>query len=336
MRTRRISIPAVAACLLLLSGCRPLTLQDVPLPSLVNGPTYTVTAVFKNVLGLPQQAPVKMNGTTVGEVGSIDTVDYTARVQLRLLQSAKVPANVHAEVALSSPMGSAYVQLTAPSEAANSPILGQGDTVGLAATSQAPSVSDLLSAASTLLTGGDFADLKVIINELNAVLKGNSGNIRTVIARSSQMLTRLNQHTAQFDQALNSLHQLSSGLVHDQALLGQSLAAFAPAINTLSSERTQIFALMDRLRELSTTSAATLARTRPDMLSILSDLGPVLETLTRNQANFHATLKGIERFAGATDSALWGDYLNFNLTTIFDQTALTTLVSPTPSKAAKP
>lgn len=325
MSARRAAVmTALLALLVLLSGCTMATLQDVPLPSTVHGSTYRLNAVFKNVLGLPEQAPVKMSGTTIGEVDSIESVDYTARVVLKISKEFTVPADVHAEIALSSPMGSAFVQLTAPSGTAAS-ALAPGATVPISATSQAPTVSDLLSAASTLLTGGDFADIKVIMNELNTVMHGNAGDIQTLIARSNGMLTRLNQHTAQFDQALTSLQALSTDLAHDRALLGRSIAGLAPAIKTLSAERHQIFALMDQLRRLSTTATGTLTQTRSNMLSVLADLGPILEALTRNQAHFRDTLAGIEHFAAATKSTSWGNYLNFNLTTLIDQTTLTSL-----------
>ena len=335
----RVRLASAALVLMLATvGCGMPTLQDVPLPGLVDGPTYTVTAVFKNVLGLPQQAPVKMNGTTIGEVGDIETSNYTALVHLKLTQRVPVPGNVRAEVALSSPMGSAYVQLTVPPGAASAQTLVAGSQIGLSATSQAPTVSDLLTAASTVLTGGNFADVKVIITELNTVMRGNSGPIRTVIERTSGMLTRLNQHTAQFDQALTALNGLSKDLVSDRDLLGKSLATLAPAINTLASERQQIFALMDQLRGMSTTAAASMSRSRADLLSIVRDLGPVLETLSHNEANFRAILKGIGDFGSATDTATRGAFLNFNLTMLADAQTLSLIGAPASiaTKAAKP
>ena len=57
----RRTAPLIAVALTL-TGCSQATLRDVPMPSLVSGKTYEVTAEFRNVLGLPEQAPVKMDG----------------------------------------------------------------------------------------------------------------------------------------------------------------------------------------------------------------------------------------------------------------------------------
>jgi hypothetical protein len=58
------------------------------------------------------------------------------------------------------------------------------------------------------------------------------------------------------------------------------------------------------------------------MLSILADLEPVLDTLTRNEANFRMIMKGIHDFGTATTSGIFGLFLNFDLTTLFDPNAL--------------
>lgn len=321
---RRMALPLALSAALAgsLAGCG--TLQDVPMPPLVGGDKYEVTAVFGNVLGLPPQAPVKMDGATIGEVSEIATVDYTARVLLQVSTEYPLPADVHAEIRFGSPMGEAFIELSDPSGGADAR-LGEGGVIPQSATSQAPSIGDLLSATSTLVTGGSFADMKTVITELNTALTGNSGNIRHLVAQLDGMVTRLNQHTAQFDVALTSLDRLSRGLAADRALIGESLQKLEPAVRTLSAERKQILTLLAELRRLSRTATGTLTQTRADMLSVLADLGPVLENLQANQAEFHQILAGIHDFGVATDSAMWGAFLNFDLTTIFDADALSTL-----------
>lgn len=300
-------------------GCG--TLRDVPLPGLVSGPTYGITGIFNDALGLPEQAAVKMDGATIGEIEHITTVDYTATVTMRILDEFPVPADVRAEVRFASPMGDAFIELTDPKGGGDA-MLSDGGVIPVEATSEAPSIGNLLSATSTLLTGGSFADMKVVITELNTALRGNGGNIHKLLGQLDGMVTRLNAHTEQFDVALTSMDRLSKNLAGDRELLGESLAKLEPAVRTLSGQRKQIFTLMAELRRLSSAGTATINGTRDDMLSILKDLGPVLDTLSSNQRNFEQILGGIRDFGEATDSATFGLFLNFDLTTIFDQDVL--------------
>jgi phospholipid/cholesterol/gamma-HCH transport system substrate-binding protein len=91
------------------SGCANATLRDVPMPKVVSGSTYKVTAEFDNVLGLPEQAAVKWDGATIGEVGTITTSDYIARVGLQISDKFTLPSDVKAEIRFGSPMGEAFV-----------------------------------------------------------------------------------------------------------------------------------------------------------------------------------------------------------------------------------
>lgn len=319
MRARCPSLVLAVVLGLTASGCA--TLRDVPMPSLVGGPKYEVTAVFDNVLGLPEQAAVKMNGATVGEVSTIETVDYAARVGLEISEDVELPADVRAEIRLASPMGEAFVELTAP-RGGGTGLLPVGGTIRRRHTSEAPGIGDMLSATSVLVTGGSFADMKTVLTELNIALRGNSRNVRGLIESLDGMVTGLNDHTREFDVALDSMHRLSRDLVRDRALLGRSLRQLEPAVRTLSSQRKQVFALMAQLRRLSRTGTATMRAIRADMLSVVADLGPILDTLTRNQAEFDRILHGIEGFSEATGSATHGLFLNFDLTTLIDPAVL--------------
>jgi phospholipid/cholesterol/gamma-HCH transport system substrate-binding protein len=318
------------------SGCANATLRDVPMPKVVGGSTYEVTAVFDNVLGLPEQAAVKWDGATIGEVGTISTADYAARVGLQISDKFQLPSDVQAEIRFGSPMGEAFVELTDPT-GGDSATLAPGSVIELKSTSSAPSIGNLLSATSTLVTGGSYADMKIIITELNDVLRGNGPGIRRLINELDGMVTRLNEHTEQFDEALDAMQRFSSGLADDRKLVGESLDTFEPAISTLSDQRNEILDLMEQLRNVSGSATTTIETTRESMLSLLADLEPVLDTLTENEATFRKIMKGIHDFAKATTSAIFGLYLNFDLTTLFDPDALlSSLPGMAAVSAAKP
>ncbi|MCZ4498728.1 MAG: hypothetical protein JWQ74_1281 [Marmoricola sp.] len=312
MRVRHLVL--LVAGLVLLGGCA--TLRDVPLPGLVSGPTFPVTAHFSSALGLPEQAAVRFDGAVVGEVVAVRTVGYTAVVDLKLRRAVRVPSSAHAEIRLTSPMGEAFVEL-AVKERRKGPFLHAGSSILIAATSEAPSATDLLASVSTLLTGGSFADMKVVLTELNTALRGNAGNVRQLVGRLDRTLTRLNDHTGQFDDALSSLSDLSGKLAGDREVLGRSLRVITPAVQSLTRQRTQILTLMSQVRRLSTSGTGSIARTRSSLSSVLRDLGPVLTTLEKNEATFAPIFAGIRDFGNRSAGAGWGSFSNFDLTILF-------------------
>lgn len=303
-----------------LTGCN-LSLEDVPLPSIVSGPTYRVTAVFANALGLPDQAAVKLDGAVVGEVETVTARGYTARVTMRIRRSVVLPSNVRAEIQFSSPMGEAFVALTPP-QAASGTTLHDGGVIGVSSTDAAPSATDLLATLSTVVSGGTFADLSTIVQQLKIALAGNTGNVRSLIENLDGTLRDLNAHTVTFEAALTAMSRTSAELAHDRSLLSAAIAGFAPTIRVLRSQTDQALRLMTELRRLSASGGRTIAASRAQMVSVADSLGPILTTLTRNQAVFSKIFRGISAFGRASDSAGYGLYANFDLTTIFSSKAL--------------
>ena len=318
---RAVKATALAiAAIVMLTGCG-VSLEDVPLPRIVSGPTYRVTAVFTDALGLPDQAAVKLDGAVVGEVETVRPQGYTARVTMVIQRSVVLPSNVHAEIQFSSPMGEAFVALTPPSDASSRP-LGEGAVIGVGATDAAPSATDLLATLSTVVSGGTFADLSTIVQQLKIALAGNTGNVRSLIENLDGSLHALNAHTSTFEAALTSLHRLSVSLAHDRDLLSSAIAGFEPTIRVLRAQTGQALQLMTQLRRLSASGQQTIAAGRAHMIAVARDLGPILDTLTRNAAIFPKIFDGIGAFGRASASTGYGLYANFDLTTIFSSNAL--------------
>jgi phospholipid/cholesterol/gamma-HCH transport system substrate-binding protein len=320
MRRLLIVLGCAMAAAVTLSGCA--SLQSVPLPSVISGPTYPVTVEFHSALGLPVQASVKRDGAIIGEVTTITTKDYLARVEMAITTDVELPAGERAQIRFSSPMGEAFIELSDPTSAEGTPIstpLESGDTIPVAATEDSASVTDLLASVSTLITGGAFADMKVIVDQLNIALTGRSDTVHQLLARFDSTLATMNAHTDEFDTALNRLTIVSRQLARDNALLASSLTTMTPAIHTLTEQRQELLTLATQLRKLSTVGTRTIVQSRTAMLSVIKDLAPILDTLTNNEGTFKPIFDGIHDFASQTDSAIRGVYLNFDLTMVVNE-----------------
>lgn len=291
------------------TGCG-LELQDVPTPSLVSGPTYEVDAVFDSALNLPPEAPVKLEGATIGQVESIDVHDYEAHVGMEIVEDARLHEGVRAEIRLTSPMGTAFVELID----GTGPELAEGGTIPVASTLRAPDVSDLLSSLSVVVTGGSYGDIKTIVDELNVALTGNTDEVRSLVARLDSTMRSLNAHTDDIDLTLAGLDRLSTALADDAPVLSKTVTELSPTVRALARQRTSLMALLEQVRRFGTTSARVITGSRRDLVTAVRELGPVLRSLNRSRRHLVPILDGIVEFGRKTAIASPGDFSNFDLT----------------------
>jgi phospholipid/cholesterol/gamma-HCH transport system substrate-binding protein len=332
VRLPQLAAVATAVIVLAVSGCS-LSLESVPMPSLVGGPSYEIGAEFRNALNLPQGAPVKLNGNVVGTVRQIHAKDYVAQVTLELRRGTDVPEGTRAEVRTTAPMGEAFVELTPPSRpgaatAVNVPaLLADGDRLPLSATATAPDVTDLLVALSATVTGGPFADISTIIKELNVALDGHTGDVRQLLARLDSLVTGLNTHTVDIDRVLGGMDRLGSALAADSPTLSRAIDDLTPAITTLRGQRTDLMTMLGSLTRLSTVSRRVIGATKESIVRQVNEVGPVLQTLVANMDRMRPMMQGVLDFGQALDSATPGDYARFELTALLAPGSLSNLPS---------
>ncbi len=302
-----------------------LALDDVPLPRLVDGPTYRVTVEFEDALNLPVDAPVKLEGATVGQVSAVEAGAYVAEVELAVSTDVALRDSSRAEIRLTSPMGTAFVQLFPGEEGA---LLADGAVLPVAATGSAPDVTDLLSALSTVVTGGSFADISTIIGQLNLALTGNAGDVRRLLGRLDRVVTDLDDDFPRVDRLTAALDRLSRRLVADLPEITDGLTDLSALVVSLDEQRTTLVTAMESLRRFDVVATPLTDAVREDLVAQLEDMRPVVRTLLDGRDDIDGVMAGLVAFAEGSDRAAPGDYANFDLTFLLDPKALTATGRP--------
>lgn len=300
------------------AGCG-LGLEDVPLPDLVEGPTYSVTLEFADALNLPVDAPVKLEGATVGQVTEIEAGAYVAEVEVALSESVELRTGSRAEIRLTSPMGTAFVELF-PGRRGD--VMAEGDVLPASATGTAPDVTDLLSALSTVVTGGSFDDISTIIKQLNVALTGNAGDVRLFLGRLDRAVTDLASDLPLVDRLTAAVGRLSSRLASDMPVITRSLADLTDLVESFEDQRTELVAALDSLHRFDAVATPITRAVRGDLLAQLEDMRPVVQTLLDGRQDIDGIMNGLIAFASGSDRASPGDYVNFDLTFLADLEAL--------------
>ncbi|WP_280235683.1 MCE family protein [Nocardia cyriacigeorgica] len=284
---------AVALAVLALGGCT-VTIDNLPLPQPgVDGPTYTLHAVFDDALNLPERARVKIGGTDVGVVTEIDTVDFHAEVELAISSSIQLPEGTRAELRQATPLGDVFIALTVPERSPEAVPLADGATIDREHTAAGASVEQLMMSMSMLLDGGALNQVARITSEMNSMIGGRGPQLAHLLTELTATLDALNQRTGQIDSVLHGLTGLTTTLNARKAELGAAAAQFPPLIGVIA-ENNQ--AIVDLTAKVSVTMAALgdfTTTTGDRFRSLFDSVQQLMGGFTRMGDNLAGTLDGL-------------------------------------------
>ncbi len=303
----------VLAAALGLGACGGPDLYDVPLPSKVHGATYTLNADFVSALNLPPASPVKLEGRTIGQVTTVTTSDYVAHVSFEVMEDVRISSAARAEVRLTAPVGEAFVALIPPAKP-TSDVLADGATIGIEHTDTAPDTTDLLTGVSTAVTGGSYADLKVVVDELATAMDGSSTTVRHLLREVDDLVTSTNTHRDDIDAGLDALDRLSRSLAGDTDVITSSITKLDPAIRTLQRHEDKAVELLAALDRVEGASRATVDGLRGRLRNQLEDTRTLVDAVIAERDQIRPIMQGITEFANALDRATPGDFAMFDLT----------------------
>ena len=232
----------VMAVCLTVSSCASEGLASLPLPAPgVDSGGYTLTAVFSNALNLPANAKVKLAGADVGQLESMVARNYTAVTTLRIMDGVQLPKGSTAELRSATPLGDVFVALKPPSPAKpDVPLLKNGDTIELDATTAAATVESVLSSAAILVNGGAVRNFTNIVNGLGKATGDQGQAFGALISKTNHTLGRLNSRSDQIATAMTETSRLADAMEAKNQILADVLAQARPATDTLAVHTSQI------------------------------------------------------------------------------------------------
>jgi phospholipid/cholesterol/gamma-HCH transport system substrate-binding protein len=303
-----------------LAGCRAPSIANVTLPGgkAASGPARHVTVYLADALDLVPQSAVHVNDVTVGTVEkvSLDQATQQAKVQLRLLRSVQVPANVTAVLRQTSLLGEKFISLEVPSGAQPSGTLADGAVLAVDKTSEEQQLEDVFGALSALLNGGGVAQLQTIAVELSRLLAGRESTVRDLLTQFTTLTTNLDQRRDEITRALDSVDRLAGQLSAQRSVLVTALQDIAPGLKVLAGEEKDLTSLLQGLDNLGTVAKRVIHETQADTLHDLQALQPTLARLNQAGADLTGSLQLLLSypFADKVINAVPGDYTGLYVT----------------------
>ena len=308
---RAMALGVVAA---VLTSCGWQGVSNLPLPG---GPgsgadKITVYVQMPETLALNVNSRVRVADVYVGNVRSIELVNWVPTLTLDLQGGLKLPANARAAIGQTSLLGSQHVELLAPPDPSAEP-LKNGDTIPLANASAYPSIERVLASLATILNGGGIANLEVIQTEINNLLTGRADQIRDFLGQLDTFTDELNKQTQDITRAIDSTNELLTIVANRNNTLDRVLTEFPPLIQHFA-ETTDLFTdAIEAVGRLSAAAGPTLEQTNAPLNTNLAHLQSALKELGKAAPfvvgaldiliSFPFSVKGVPK-------AIRGDYIN--------------------------
>lgn len=324
-RLRRRLAPALLAAAMVCTGCA-IQPNDNTLPgqTAVGDDGYTVIVHFDQIENLLPNSTVQKDNVVIGTVASIDTRDWKAIVELRLLRDVELPADAVFSIGQKTLLGAQYVEVVVPPEgetvsarsassAGGRETLHHGDVVGVDQTGAYPATEQVLGAIALLLNNGGLSQISTITGEMATALNARVPDTRSLIRHSNELLAALDANRAEIVAALESLEELSGGLRADQSELVAAIEEITPGLRVLEEERANLIAAMAKTGRTSHRAVRLIKASESALLANLDASGPILTNLGRASESVPEALKialTIPFPAMTTRNALRGDYAN--------------------------
>ncbi|MCV7154810.1 virulence factor Mce family protein [Mycobacterium pyrenivorans] len=306
------------------SGCGDWRgLNSLPMPGTQGtGPgSFIVQAQMPDVNNLQQNSRVRVADVSVGTVTDIERQGWHALVTMSLSGDVDLPANSTAKLGQTSLLGSQHIELAPPTDMAPEGRLRDRSVIPLANSGLYPTTEQTLAALSVVLNGGGIGQLQDITTAFSTAFRGREKDVRSLIHQLDRFTAYLDDQSGDIIAATESLNRLVGKLARQQPVLDRALETIPDALAVLNDERQALVDAADRLGEFGAMVTDTVNQSTEDIVKILTESGPVLESLANAGPSLTRALSGILTFPFPNETIeTWqrGDYAN--LTAIVDLT----------------
>jgi phospholipid/cholesterol/gamma-HCH transport system substrate-binding protein len=219
--------------------------------------TYGYSAEFSNISGLRQGQFVRASGVEIGKVDSVELVDggKRARVKFNVDRSVPLYQSTTAQIRYLDLIGNRYLELKRGEGEGADRILPPGGFIPLSRTSPALDLDALIGGFKPLFRALDPEKVNTIASALITVFQGQGGTINDILDNTAQLTNQLGErdqaigeviknlnivldttvrHRQQFDQTINNLEVLITGLKNHGDQLAGGTAHISNAAGTVA------------------------------------------------------------------------------------------------------
>jgi phospholipid/cholesterol/gamma-HCH transport system substrate-binding protein len=277
------------------------------------GGTSAYRARFTDASGLKIGDDVRILGVKVGTVDSLAVVDdRLAEVTFDMDAGRRLPASATATVKYRNLVGQRYLALGTGT--GSTELLEPGGTIPVERTRPALNLTVLFNGFKPLFQALKPEDVNKLAFEIVQVLQGEGGTVDSILRHTATLTSTIAGRDKVIGDLIDNLNTVLGTVNGRGDEVSDLILSLQQLVSGLAADREPIGEAVSALGDLTETTAGLLTQARPSLKQDIALLGPLAETLNKQEPLLDGMLKGLENRADTfTRAVSYGSWLNFYL-----------------------
>ena len=277
--------------------------------------TNGYSAEFTNISGLRAGQFVRASGVEIGKVSSVRLVDGGKRAQVDFSIDRSVPLyqSTTAQIRYLNLIGDRYLELKRGEGEGSDRVLPAGGFIPVSRTSPALDLDALIGGFKPLFRALDPDKVNSIATALITVFQGQGGTINDILDNTAQLTNQLGERDQAIGEVIKNLNIVLDTTVRHRQQFDQTINNLEVLITGLKNHGDQLAGGTAHISNAAGTVADLLGEDRALLHKTLNYLDTVQQPLIdqREQLNdyLHKLPTGLNKIGRAIGS--YGDFVNF-------------------------
>ncbi|MEE2853284.1 MAG: virulence factor Mce family protein [Actinomycetota bacterium] len=277
--------------------------------------TSKYSAEFSNVSGLRAGQFVRASGVEVGKVDTVELVDggKRARVKFNVDRSIPLYQSTSAQIRYLDLIGNRYLELKRGQGEGADKVLPPGGFIPLARTQPALDLDALIGGFKPLFRALDPQKVNTIATALVTVFQGQGGTINDILDQTAQLTNQLGERDQAIGEVIKNLNTVLDTTVRHRQQFDQTINNLEVLITGLKDHGDQLAGGTAHISNATGTVADLLAEDRGLLHKTLNYLDAVQQPLIDQQDQLQDYLKKVPTALNMIGRAIgsYGDFVNF-------------------------
>lgn len=262
-------------------------------------------ATFSNVSSLTTGASVQLADIDVGSVTGIHLRHDQAQVTMAIRRSARVPADVTAELVQTTVLGQYVVALVPGSRPGR--LLANHQPI--TKSTVVPGIQRLVQSGTEVFGAVNGSELSQLIDNTAEGLSGQGQRLRILLDDFGTVLAGYASQTHQITSLIDELNRFAATAAPDASANASAVGNLAQTTSTLAQQSNQFIALVQSLNALATQGRSILSTGLPQVETNIDSLAAVASELADHQQQLAALLQQVPVANESLASATYQNYL---------------------------
>jgi phospholipid/cholesterol/gamma-HCH transport system substrate-binding protein len=277
--------------------------------------TTSYSAEFANVSGLRSGQFVRASGVEIGKVSNLELVDNGKRVRVKFEVDRSIPLyqSTTAQVRYLDLIGNRYLELKRGEGDGADKVMSAGGFIPLSRTSPALDLDALIGGFKPVFRALNPDKVNTIASSLITVFQGQGGTINDILEQTAQVTNQLGERDQAIGEVVKNLNKVLDTTVRHRKDFDQTVNNLEVLITGLKDHGDQLASGTANISNGAGTVAELLSEDRALLHKTLNYLDAVQQPLVDQRAQLNDFLAKVPTALNLIGRGIgsYGDFVNF-------------------------